>query len=225
MKFSRKLKKMGDSKHDSSEHVRLVVGGTEYQTTKATLLRENSGFFSNLLANKPHHKDNNGQYFFIDRDGLLFRHVVNFLRGPETFHVPAEFSERDQLVAEAQYYDLKGLAARINGDAANLVCVEIIETCHPEKIGVCSARIVISEDLREKAPFCEIIEGLSQDHDEYTGVSGRVWIRTEMTRLDLGVRLRQLGWCFCGMTSFNRRLPDITGKGTDLCHIVEKWIK
>ena len=78
---------------------------------------------------------------------------------------------------------------------------------------------------QETAPFSELLEALPKDHDEYTGLSGRLWVRTETTRADWAVRLRQHGWFFAGYTSLNRRLPDITGHGTDLCHIVEKWGK
>ena len=60
-------------------------------------------------------------------------------------------------------------------------------------------------------------------NEEYQGQFGRYWIRTNMTRLDWAEKLTGLGWSFLGNTSICRKLPDITGRGTDLCHIVEKW--
>ena len=130
-----------------------------------------------------------------------------------------------QLSKEAEYFGLKSLVNKLTGDNSQINYVEVIETCHPEKIGVCSARLVLSEDLREQPPFSDAIEALAKDHDEYQGVSGRFWIRTETTRIDWGIKLKKHGWFFVGYTSLNRRLPDITGQGTDLCHIVEKWCK
>ncbi len=159
------------------------------------------------------------------RDGSYFRHILNYLREPETFQLPGDFIEYTQLANEAKYYGITGLVSKLTGENSTLDYVEIIEACHPEKVGVCSARIVLSESLKEKSPFAEILEQLPKDHDEYSGLSGRSWIRTETSRLDWGLILKKHGWSFVGYTSFNRRLPDITGQGTDLCHVIEKWIK
>ena len=164
-------------------------------------------------------------YCFVCRDGQLFRHILNYLRDPQSFHLPADCTDVYQLSKEAEFYQLTSLVSKLTGDNAQLNYVELIETCHPEKIGVCSARLVLSEDLREQPPFSDVLEMLPKDHDEYQGISGRFWIRTETTRIDWGIKLKQHGWHFVGYTSLNRRLPDITGQGTDLCHIVEKWCK
>ncbi|KAF6772811.1 hypothetical protein AHF37_07599 [Paragonimus kellicotti] len=45
------------------------------------------------------------QHYFIDRDGALFRHVLNFLRTGQ-LHLDAQYEELDQLVQEAQHYEL-----------------------------------------------------------------------------------------------------------------------
>ena len=101
--------------------------------------------------------------------------------------------------------------------------IEVIETCHPEKIGICGARIVISEELREKAIFNDVIDNLPKNRDEYRGMNGRLWLRTNMTRLDWAEKLTKEGWVYLGTTSVARKLPDVTGRGTDLCHMVDKW--
>ena len=45
------------------------------------------------------------QHYFIDRDGALFRHVLNYLRAGE-LALPEDFAEHDQLLDEARYYDI-----------------------------------------------------------------------------------------------------------------------
>ena len=74
--------------------------------------------------------------------------MLNYLRDREHFHLPDGFTEFPLLTAEAQYYALPGLTARLTGEQAQLNYIELIETCHPEKIGVCSARVVLSEALK-----------------------------------------------------------------------------
>ena len=104
-------------------------------------------------------------------------------------------------------------------------CIEVIETAHPEKVGVCSARLIINEDHGKIAPIAEMLERLSSTDAEFCqGSYGRYWIRTDLTRLDWAEKLLSHGWSLAGTTSFIRRLPDITGRGTDLCHVVDKWI-
>uniref|UniRef100_T1JC38 Uncharacterized protein n=1 Tax=Strigamia maritima TaxID=126957 RepID=T1JC38_STRMM len=48
------------------------------------------------------------QHYFIDRDGKMFRHVLNFLR---TNHlaIPDTFDELELLIEEAQYYDIPAM--------------------------------------------------------------------------------------------------------------------
>lgn len=71
---------------DDSHVVNLNVGGKDYATTVATL----NTFPNSLLAKMVSagtgaaRVDDKGNYF-IDRDGELFRHILNFLREPEDF--------------------------------------------------------------------------------------------------------------------------------------------
>ena len=52
-------------------------------------------------------KDDHGNYF-IDRDGQLFRYVLNYLRTSTTY-LPAEIKERKALIVEAEYYGCQDL--------------------------------------------------------------------------------------------------------------------
>ena len=41
-----------------------------------------------------------------------------------------------------------------------------MEIAHPEKIGVCSARVVLTEDLQEMEPFCDVLTG-GNEYESY----------------------------------------------------------
>lgn len=45
------------------------------------------------------------QHYFIDRDGAMFRHILNFLRNRQLM-VPADFGELELLLNEAVYFEL-----------------------------------------------------------------------------------------------------------------------
>lgn len=45
------------------------------------------------------------QHYFIDRDGGMFRHILNFLRNKKLL-LPADFPYIDLLIHEAHYFDL-----------------------------------------------------------------------------------------------------------------------
>ena len=48
------------------------------------------------------------QHYFIDRDGKLFRHVLNYMRSGK-LSLPETFTEADQLWEEAKYFDIPGM--------------------------------------------------------------------------------------------------------------------
>lgn len=53
------------------------------------------------------------QHYFIDRDGKMFRHVLNFLR-TGSLATPDEFDEIDLLMEEARFFELSPLVRAIN---------------------------------------------------------------------------------------------------------------
>lgn len=48
------------------------------------------------------------QHYFIDRDGKLFRHVLNYMRSGK-LSLPETFNEIEQLWEEAKYFDIPGM--------------------------------------------------------------------------------------------------------------------
>lgn len=91
----------------------LNVGGQLYTTTLATLTKDPFSVLSNLFdgVSQPTPKDSRGRYF-IDRDGLLFRYVLDFLRNLN-LTLPDDFNELDRLLAEAKFFNLSGMQEAI----------------------------------------------------------------------------------------------------------------
>jgi len=53
------------------------------------------------------------QHYFIDRDGNMFRHVLNFLR-TSMLVIPEDFDEVDLLLEEAKYFELTAMLRALN---------------------------------------------------------------------------------------------------------------
>lgn len=96
------------------EIVDLNVGGMRFSTSKKVLLKFDKSLLfewfsgnANLSSSKLP-KDKTG-CVFIDRDGELFRYVLDFLRCDRLI-LPDKFADRRRLLNEAQYYKLDRLA-------------------------------------------------------------------------------------------------------------------
>lgn len=48
------------------------------------------------------------QHYFIDRDGKMFRHILNFMRTGRLL-IPPEFPFVDLLLEEARYFEIDGM--------------------------------------------------------------------------------------------------------------------
>ncbi|GCC38526.1 BTB/POZ domain-containing protein KCTD21-like [Chiloscyllium punctatum] len=91
-----------------SEPITLNVGGMLYTTSLMTLTRYPESMLGSMfIGDLPTSKDQQGNYF-IDRDGKMFRHILNFLR---TAHLdlPDDFQELDLLNREADFFQIQPL--------------------------------------------------------------------------------------------------------------------
>ncbi|KAJ8028389.1 BTB/POZ domain-containing protein kctd15 [Holothuria leucospilota] len=82
----------------SSGCVVLNVGGTKYMTSEETM----RGLC--LSQDQLNLRDNEGN-IFIDRDGVLFRYILNYLRERRLI-LPEDFPEIDALQTEAIFFCL-----------------------------------------------------------------------------------------------------------------------
>lgn len=96
------------------EIVELNVGGQVYVTRRATVLSVRGSllwrmFSQQAAAELP--RDSKGR-FFLDRDGFLFRYILDYLRDQELV-LPERFPERSRLHREAEYFQLPDLVRRL----------------------------------------------------------------------------------------------------------------
>lgn len=97
-----------------SEIVELNVGGVFYTTSLSTLIKEPTSLLGQLFSEENSAKlvkDSKGKYF-IDRDGVLFRYILDFLRNQKII-LPENFHEKDRLRNEADYFKLPEMVKSI----------------------------------------------------------------------------------------------------------------
>lgn len=99
-----------------SEVIELNVGGQVYYTHQATLTSIPNSLLGKLFSNKKGSsndlaRDLRGR-IFIDRDGFLFRYVLDYLRDKQVV-LPDHFPERGRLQREAEYFLLPDLVKRL----------------------------------------------------------------------------------------------------------------
>ncbi|CAN2388486.1 BTB POZ domain-containing protein [Pristimantis euphronides] len=90
--------------------VELNVGGQVYVTKYSTLTSvPDSTLYSMFSRNnvKELPRDNRSR-FFIDRDGFLFRYILDYLRDKQ-LSLPDHFPEKERLLREAEYFQLSDL--------------------------------------------------------------------------------------------------------------------
>ncbi|XP_072930584.1 BTB/POZ domain-containing protein Tiwaz [Epargyreus clarus] len=93
--------------------VHIDVGGAIYTSSLETLTayphsrigRMFSGYIPIVL-------DTLKQHYFIDRDGGMFRHILNFLRYKKLM-LPTNFPYLDLLIHEAQYFELDAMVMEL----------------------------------------------------------------------------------------------------------------
>lgn len=95
------------------ENIELNVGGKFYSTTVLTLTREPDSLLGRIFSGRQEvEKDQTGKYF-IDRDGSLFRYILDFLR-TNKLHLPEDFREIARLRNEAQFFEISGLEVQLD---------------------------------------------------------------------------------------------------------------
>ncbi|XP_038052314.1 BTB/POZ domain-containing protein KCTD19-like [Patiria miniata] len=96
--------------------VNLNVGGCLCTTTRSTLTRYPDSMMAAMFSGElePSARDANGAYV-MDRDGPIFRHVLNFLRQGKLI-LPEDFKEWDLLASEADFYQVDTLVEAVKAE-------------------------------------------------------------------------------------------------------------
>uniref|UniRef100_A0A2A4IVE7 BTB domain-containing protein n=1 Tax=Heliothis virescens TaxID=7102 RepID=A0A2A4IVE7_HELVI len=86
--------------------VHIDVGGTLYTSSLETLTTYPESRLGKMFNGQiPIVLDTLKQHYFIDRDGGMFRYILNFLRNKKLL-LPSDFSHIDLLLHEAHYFEL-----------------------------------------------------------------------------------------------------------------------
>ena len=93
------------------EIVNLNVGGVRYTTALSTLRRGETMLSAMFSGKLPVLHDERGHYF-IDRDGSLFRYILNYLRDG-VFPVSLSMQLRKELEAEARFFGVDALSTNL----------------------------------------------------------------------------------------------------------------
>uniref|UniRef100_A0A1A7YTU8 Potassium channel tetramerisation domain containing 12.1 n=1 Tax=Iconisemion striatum TaxID=60296 RepID=A0A1A7YTU8_9TELE len=98
-----------------SEIIELNVGGQVYVTRHKTLIAVPDSLLWNMFSKKSPKelaRDSKGR-FFLDRDGFLFRYILDYLRDLNLV-LPDYFPEKSRLQREADFFLLRDLAKRLS---------------------------------------------------------------------------------------------------------------
>ncbi|XP_065315213.1 uncharacterized protein LOC135924093 [Gordionus sp. m RMFG-2023] len=89
--------------------VHIDVGGIQYTTTLQTLTKYPESIIAKLFNGTiPIVLDSFKQHYFLNRDGKIFRHILNFLRNGRLL-LSSNFKEIDLLMEEAQFFEINPL--------------------------------------------------------------------------------------------------------------------
>jgi len=93
------------------DRILLDVGGHHFSASRATLTSVPGSFFDKLLSGPiPEEMKTNDGRIFLDRNGRLFRYVLNCLRDPPKFKLRIRNkTDVDELREEAIFYGLEDL--------------------------------------------------------------------------------------------------------------------
>ncbi|XP_055779145.1 uncharacterized protein LOC129855467 isoform X1 [Salvelinus fontinalis] len=93
--------------------VHIDVGGHMYTSSLATLTKYPESRIGRLFnGTEPIVLDSLKQHYFIDRDGHIFRYILNFLRTAKLL-LPDDFKEYSLLCEEARFFQLSPLQAEL----------------------------------------------------------------------------------------------------------------
>ena len=101
--------------------IKLDVGGATFTTSMVTLCRFPETMIGAMFSGRHILNKNEDGVFFIDRDGTHFRHILNFLRNPDSYSVDLSVAHKVELKKEVAFYGLDELMFPFIPAAAKLM--------------------------------------------------------------------------------------------------------
>uniref|UniRef100_A0A3Q3KM56 BTB domain-containing protein n=1 Tax=Monopterus albus TaxID=43700 RepID=A0A3Q3KM56_MONAL len=109
--------------------VHIDVGGHMYTSNLATLTKYPESRIGRLfIGTEPIVLDSLKQHYFIDRDGHMFRYILNFLRTSKLL-IPDDFKEYSLLYEEASFFQLAPLQAELERWRIQRECGIVCQEC------------------------------------------------------------------------------------------------
>jgi len=164
--------------------VKLNVGGVKYSSTRSTLIKHPKSMLGAMFSGQiPSQLDEDGN-FFIDRDGKIFRYILQFLRSGEVT-LPKEHKDYSLLQSEALFYQIQPLIETLT--LLDDPIIENVEKGKKEMITVyfphpmemkyyCQSG---DHNLYELIHSREIVDSNSYTYDEYVDDNWEVKERKE----------------------------------------------
>ncbi|XP_020508509.1 BTB/POZ domain-containing protein KCTD12 [Labrus bergylta] len=131
------------------EIVELNVGGQVYVTRLETLTAApNSLLWTKFTQSSPGElpKDSKGRFFF-DRDGFLFRYILDYLRDSELF-LPEFFKEKRRLQKEADFFKLPELSRLLAAGSKD----SSEDSGEPEEVELLASPVTSSSSSSDRTP-------------------------------------------------------------------------
>ena len=116
-KLQQEIECMFEMNKITENRVKLDVGGHHYATSTSTLTRDQDSMLAAMFSGRHSiQREEDGNYF-IDRDGTHFRYILNYLRdgGFKDETLPTGRGILNELLTEAEYYQLSGLSTLLQG--------------------------------------------------------------------------------------------------------------
>ncbi|XP_038254094.1 BTB/POZ domain-containing protein KCTD8 isoform X2 [Dermochelys coriacea] len=150
------------------EVVELNVGGQVYVTKHSTLLSVPGSTLASMFsprrgsqaAARELPRDSRAR-FFIDRDGFLFRYVLDYLRDQQ-LALPEHFPEKERLLREAEYFQLGELVQLLSpkvtkqGSLNDEGCQSDLEDSNSQGSGDLLLRAAAGAALEKRSGFLTV---------------------------------------------------------------------
>lgn len=172
---------MRNNEH-SNEIVEFNVGGSTYTTSKTTISSYPDSMLCRMISGGLANATDTKQRIFIDRDGPMFRYILNFLRDKQ-LNLPENFTEYAQLRQEAEFFCIEPIVNQLDFLFHKKLSIARKNTLTDSMSSFCSIDPISEEGTsKKKDTYFTLISKLYQGTLE--SLIGCIRVLTTFTSLD-----------------------------------------